>query len=112
MSEGSLQFDSAELRKSSDAVNYPAETVKKALAAFYAKTGALPPQPWGNDEIGEKFAEVYEGHTDNSPDSKGRRGHYKVLGALEDLGKGMGNLGEKVEAMADTYESAEDANRR
>jgi hypothetical protein len=106
-----LEFDSADLRGASADVTHPGELIRKVLSTFRASVDPLPPEPWGDDELGKKFADAYLGITDPSPDSKGRSGHYKLLGALEDLITGLENLGGKVGKMADAYEAAEDGNR-
>jgi hypothetical protein len=52
MSDGSLEVDPEKLKKSSTAVNHPAEVLRKALTVF-----------------------------DNQPHDRGRRGHCKLLEA-------------------------------
>jgi hypothetical protein len=107
-----VEVDPEALKKAGDAVNLPAEVIKTALATFYARIGAWPQKPWGDDQIGEMFAMTYEGHNDASPDKKGRTGHYKLLGALEDLISGLENVGGKVKTMAVTYQNNEYYNSR
>jgi hypothetical protein len=106
-----VRVDVEELENSSGALESPIVTLRTALGKFYTKVHGLPPKPWGEGEIGQKFAEEYEG-LKYEPGPDGKRGHAAVLQSLQDLIDGLQNMQGKVQEMADIYTANEAANRR
>ncbi|RKE23287.1 hypothetical protein [Streptomyces sp. TLI_171] len=51
--------------------------------------------PWGDDDLGEKFGIVYEGLRDGMKES------------MDSLGTRMGEIGQKLQGMADNHEANE-----
>jgi uncharacterized protein YukE len=103
-----LNVDPPALLKSSNAISVPQETIGDALSRFYTRIGGLPAEPWGTDEIGQKFFIQYTGQDDPQG---GRSGGYKlVLEAFQDLYEGLGNLGDKTKEMATNFISTEEDN--
>jgi uncharacterized protein YukE len=105
-----LIVDPDELKNSSKSLESPIGKVNSALDAFYGEVNALPPKPWGTDEIGEKFAESYEGLTEPVGEN-GLRGHEALLQSLRDAVDGLQNMADRTRTMADAYRAADDANR-
>ncbi|MFF0296854.1 WXG100 family type VII secretion target [Kitasatospora sp. NPDC004615] len=74
------------------------------LAALQTLSGRLESleqgdtPPWGDDDLGEKFGIVYEGLRDGMKES------------MDSLGTRIGEIGGKLQSMADSHEATESQN--
>ncbi|GLW67708.1 hypothetical protein Kpho02_00070 [Kitasatospora phosalacinea] len=93
-----IVVDEANLRGQGRNLESIGESFQQVVEELKARLAALEPEgdpPWGDDDLGEKFGVVYEGLRDGMKES------------MDSLAKRLGEVGQKVQRMADNHAANE-----
>jgi len=98
MADPTLAVDPQALKRSGNQLDSPAERLRLAKQNFENNLSRVANEPWGDDEIGEAFANGDRGYVASTE---------LLLEGLDNLTKGLGNLTDKIHLTADNYINAE-----